>query len=128
IVRTEGLFQDLGEVSLFGGNFAPGGWALANGQLIPINQNEALFTQLGTTYGGDGQTTFALPNLQSRVPIGPGQGRIIGDTAGVEQVQLNVSNLPAHTHTLPGGGTTGSTGSGLPYTNMQPSLAMNYLV
>lgn len=133
IVRTEGVFQDLGEVTLFAGNFAPGGWTFANGQLLPIAQNDALFSMLGTTYGGDGETTFGVPNLQSRVPIGQGQGpgltnRTIGETTGTEQVQLTVSNLPAHNHTLPGGGTTGSTGSGLPYTNMQPSLAMNYLV
>jgi microcystin-dependent protein len=133
IMRTEGVFQDLGEVTLFAGNFAPGGWTFANGQLLPIAQNDALFSMLGTTYGGDGQTTFAVPNLQSRVPIGQGQGpgltnRIIGDTTGVEQVQLTVANLPPHVHSLPGGGTTASTGSGLPYTNMQPSLAMNYLV
>lgn len=133
IMRTEGVFQDLGEVTLFAGNFAPAGWTFANGQLLPISQNDALFSMLGTTYGGDGQTSFAVPNLQSRVPIGQGQGpgltpRTIGETAGVEQVQLTVGNLPAHTHTLPGGGTTGSTGSGLPYTNMQPALAMNYLV
>ena len=133
IVRTEGIFQDLGEVTLFAGNFAPAGWTFANGQLLPISQNDALFSMLGTTYGGDGQTTFAVPDLRSRVPIGQGQGfgltpRTIGDTTGVERVQLTVSNLPAHSHTLPGGGTTGVTGSGLPYTNMQPSLAMNYLV
>ena len=133
IVRTEGIFQDLGEVTLFAGNFAPAGWTFANGQLLQINQNDALFSMLGTTYGGDGQSTFALPDLRSHVPIGQGQGfgltpRTIGDTTGLERVRLTVSNLPAHAHTLPGGGTTGVTGSGLPYTNMQPSLAMNYLV
>src|SRR5581483_5150566 len=133
IVRTAGTPQDLGEISLFAGNFAPAGWAFADGQIVPIAQNDPLFTLIGTTYGGDGESTFGLPDLQSRVPIGQGAGpgltnRVIGDATGVDRVQLTVSNLPAHNHTLPGGGTTGNTGSGLPYTNMQPSLALNYMI
>lgn len=95
----------LGELRLFGGNFAPQGWALCNGQLLPINQNQALFSILGTTYGGDGRTTFALPDLRGRVPTHQGQGSglspyVIGETLGVESVTLNVNQMPAHQHTV----------------------------
>ncbi len=94
----------LGQILMVGFNFAPIGWALCNGQLLPISQNTALFSLLGTTYGGDGRTTFALPNLQGRVPIHQGESsgtsnRVIGTSAGVEDVTLLVNNLPAHTHT-----------------------------
>jgi len=95
----------LGEIRMFGFNFAPQGWAFCNGQLLPISQNTALFSLLGTTYGGDGQTTFALPDLQSRVPIHQGQGAglsfyQLGQKAGVEQVSLSIGQLPAHSHSL----------------------------
>lgn len=88
---------------MFGGNFAPNGWAFCAGQLMPISENEALFTLIGTTYGGDGQETFALPNLQSRVPIhqgtGPtGQTYIIGEMAGTETETLTGQQIPVHTH------------------------------
>src|SRR5258707_448 len=88
---------------MFGGNFAPNGWALCAGQLLPIDQNTALFSLLGTTYGGDGVQTFALPNLQSRFPVHQGQGpgltnRVIGELAGVENVTLISSQMPQHTH------------------------------
>ena len=123
----------VGEVVPFAGNFAPGGWALADGQLIPINQNTALFSILGTTYGGDGITDFALPDLRGRSVIGAGQGpgltnRNLGETTGVAQMSLTDAEMPAHTHTLPGGGVTGSEGGNQPYTNMKPSLAMNFSV
>jgi microcystin-dependent protein len=93
----------LGELRLVGFNFAPVGWALANGQLLSIAQNTALFSLLGTTYGGDGRTTFALPDLRGRVPMHQGQGVglqpiIIGETLGSDSVTLAVSNLPAHSH------------------------------
>ncbi|HEY3044525.1 MAG TPA: tail fiber protein [Vicinamibacterales bacterium] len=91
------------EIRLFGFNFAPKGWAMCNGQLLPISQNTALFSLLGTTYGGDGKSTFALPNLQSRVPMGTGQGqgltlRDLGETGGTETVTLLISQMPVHTH------------------------------
>jgi microcystin-dependent protein len=164
----------IGTIILFAGNFAPRGWALCNGQILSIAQNTALFSILGTTYGGDGQTTFALPNLQSRVPIGAGQGPglsgyELGEQAGAETVTLTVSEMPAHNHVVevstsaadsatasnkflantnglfgsdpvtvntyngnPGGtlagGSISVTGSSLPHTNIQPSLAMNYII
>ena len=103
----------LGEIMMFAGNFAPRGFAFCNGQLLPIDQNNALFALIGTTYGGDGQTTFALPNLQSRVPIHIGQGpglpnHVIGQNGGVEQVTLLAANLPSHTHQVMCTSNTGS--------------------
>src|SRR3954467_10025114 len=94
----------IGEVRMFGGNFAPRGWAFCNGQLLSISQNTALFSLLGTTYGGNGQTTFALPNLQGRVPMHVGQGpgltnRTQGEVAGTETHTLNANEMPVHTHT-----------------------------
>ena len=89
----------LGEIRMFGGNFAPVGWAFCNGQLMPISQNDALFSLIGTTYGGDGQTTFGLPNLQSRIPIHQGSGFTIGQMGGAEQVTLTVQQIPSHAHT-----------------------------
>ena len=93
----------LGEIMLFGGNFAPRGWALCNGQLLPINQNQALFSLLGTMYGGNGQTTFALPNLQGRLPIHFGQGpgltlRTQGEVGGAYAHTLAIFEMPAHAH------------------------------
>jgi microcystin-dependent protein len=95
--------QYIGQILMVGFNFAPVGWALCNGQLLSIAQNTALFSLLGTTYGGDGIQTFALPNLQSRVPIHQGQGTglspyVIGQAGGTENVSLQVNNLPAHNH------------------------------
>lgn len=95
----------LGEIRMFAGNFAPYGWAFCQGQLLPISQNTALFSLLGTTYGGDGTTTFALPDLRGRVPVGFGQGpglsnRVIGQQFGTETVTLTTSQMPAHSHTV----------------------------
>jgi microcystin-dependent protein len=90
----------LGELKLVSFNFPPKGWAMCNGQLMPINQNQALFSLLGTTYGGDGRVTFALPDLQGRAPLHQGGGVVLGQSAGAETVTLNSSQLPTHTHTL----------------------------
>src|SRR5215467_6849144 len=88
----------IGEIRMFAGNFAPAGWAFCNGAIIPIDQNDALFNLIGTTYGGDGQTTFALPNLQSRLPVHVGPGFALGQSGGVETVTLTTSQIPAHSH------------------------------
>ncbi|WP_281225702.1 phage tail protein [Flavobacterium aquiphilum] len=170
----------IGIVKLFAGNFAPKGWALCNGQILPISQNVALFSILGTTYGGDGQSTFALPNLQGAVPLGAGtrngETYDLGEAAGTPSTSILTSNLPAHAHTGPGtiavantnstasipttgssiaipgsvisrvftptlgfatstpnvnlatSITTGTTGSNIPISIMQPYLAMNYII
>ena len=88
----------IGEIRMFAGNFPPNGWAFCNGALLAIDQNDALFNLIGTTYGGDGQTTFALPDLQSRVPVHVGPGFALGQQAGVETVTLTTSQIPAHSH------------------------------
>jgi len=95
----------VGEVSMFAGNFAPRGWAFCNGQLLPISQNTALFSLLGTTFGGDGRTTFGLPDLQGRAPMHPGRGpgltdRRLGQTGGAETVTLGAGQTSPHTHSL----------------------------
>jgi microcystin-dependent protein len=90
----------VGEIRMFAGNFAPAGWMLCQGQLLPISENETLFQLIGTTYGGDGQSTFALPNLQSRVPIHWGNGFQLAETGGVESVTLTVNQMAAHGHPL----------------------------
>src|SRR3954469_1034175 len=90
----------LSEIKVVSFNFPPKGWALCNGQLLPINQNQALFALLGTTYGGNGQTNFALPNLRGRVPIHEGSGFALGEAAGSTSVTLNISQMPTHVHTL----------------------------
>ncbi|HXZ29371.1 MAG TPA: tail fiber protein [Terriglobales bacterium] len=88
----------LSEIKIISFNFAPKGWALCNGQILPINQNQALFALLGTTYGGNGQTNFALPNLQGRVPVHMGSGFTLGQVGGEAAHTLIISELPAHTH------------------------------
>jgi len=90
----------LSEIRIFSFNFAPKGWALCNGQSLPISQNQALFSLLGTTYGGNGQTTFNLPNLRGRAPISFGSGFTLGEAAGSSSVTLNIQQLPTHPHTL----------------------------
>lgn len=97
--------QFIGEIRIFAGNFAPTGWALCAGQLLPISQNTALFSLLGTYYGGDGKSTFALPDLQGSVPVHQGQGpglseRYLGEASGAPDVTLLLSETPAHTHAL----------------------------
>jgi microcystin-dependent protein len=106
--------QYLGEIRMFAGNFAPYGWALCNGQTLAISQNTALFSLIGTYYGGDGVTTFQLPNLQSRVPLHQGQGTglspyIIGQNGGNESVTLTTQQMPQHNHTV---GTFNGPGNG----------------
>lgn len=164
----------IGEIRIFAGNFAPKGWALCNGQLMAISQNTALFSILGVQYGGDGKTTFALPNLMGRTAIGQGAGpgltpRSVGEAVGSQVVSLLASQMPMHAHTPMGyskkgstsdptnavwgeysvggrGGQTpvplfaatpdaqmspvalNSTGGGQPHNNMQPFLAMNYII
>lgn len=109
------LAQDcfIGEVKWFGGNFAPLGWAISEGQLLPISQNSALFSVLGTYYGGDGRTTFGLPDLRGRSPLGRGQGpglanRRIGEKGGQERHQLTVQEIPAHSHQARGANVKGT--------------------
>lgn len=98
----------IGEIRMFGGSFAPVGWALCQGQTIPISQNDTLFNLIGTTYGGDGQNTFDLPDLQGRVPVHQGQGPgisqqyIIGQEAGVESVTVTTNQMPRHNHSFTG--------------------------
>lgn len=119
----------LGEIRMFAGNFAIKNWAMCNGQVLSISQNTALFSILGTTYGGNGQTTFALPDLQGRVPVHQGQGPglspyVLGQKSGVEGVSLNANQMPSHTHAFtpqasnasgaasrPGGGYLANSGS-----------------
>ena len=161
----------LGQVMLFAGTYAPIGWMFCQGQLLPISEYEALFTILGTTYGGDGQTTFALPNLSGRVAVSAGTGPglpnwALGQTGGAETATMTQSNMPAHNHALlassqngeamnpqganlAGFGTSlpptgayssstanttlsaralGSAGSNQPFSIIQPSLALNYII
>jgi microcystin-dependent protein len=106
----------LGQVKLFAGNFAPQGWHDCDGSLLPISENTALFALIGTTYGGDGQTTFALPDLRGRAAIGVGQGPglssyVLGETGGQENVTLTVNQLPSHAHTLQATSALGSSAS-----------------
>jgi microcystin-dependent protein len=119
----------IGEIRMFGGNFAPRGWAFCNGQMLSIAQNTALFSLLGTMYGGDGRTTFALPDMRGRAPIHQGQGpglsqRPIGAKGGTEKVLLSVANLPSHTHLAranSAGATQPSPAGNVPATTPGPS-------
>jgi microcystin-dependent protein len=88
----------VGEIRMFAGNFAPAGWMFCEGQLLPISENETLFVLIGTTYGGDGESTFALPDLRGRLPIHQGNGFILAATGGAEQITLTVNQIPAHSH------------------------------
>ena len=90
----------VGEIRMFAGNFAPAGWMFCEGQLLPISENETLFNLIGTTYGGDGQSTFALPDLRGRIPIHQGNGFILAETGGAEEITLTVNQIPAHGHPL----------------------------
>ena len=132
----------VGEIRIFAGNFPPSGWAFCNGQQLPISENETLFQLIGTTYGGDGQSTFRLPNLQSRVPVhmgtNPSTGSTfqLGQTAGVESVTLTTQQIPVHKHAAVGAAVTGdqtSLDNALPansvtitpYLNSSPDAAFN---
>lgn len=90
----------MGEIRIFAGSFAPAGWAFCEGQLLPISEYDSLFLLIGTTYGGDGETTFALPDLRGRLPVHMGDGFVLAETGGVETVTLTVSQIPAHSHPL----------------------------
>lgn len=90
----------VGEVRMFAGNFAPAGWMFCEGQLLPISENETLFNLIGTTYGGDGESTFALPDLRGRLPIHQGNGFVLAETGGAEEITLTVNQIAAHTHPL----------------------------
>ena len=92
----------VGEIRMFAGNFAPAGWMFCEGQLLPISENETLFQLIGTTYGGDGESTFALPDLRGRIPLHQGNGFILAETGGAEEITLTVNQIPAHTHPLLG--------------------------
>ena len=156
----------IGQITMFAGTFAPRNWAFCDGQLLPISGNSALFSLLGTTYGGDGRTTFQLPDLRGRVPMHAGSGpgltnRTQGEKSGWESMTLNVNQIPAHNHAPqadnafgdakePGGhlpamaddgernyssaganttmGSTANTGGGQSHTNMQPYLAIRYII
>jgi microcystin-dependent protein len=127
----------VGEIRMFAGNFAPAGWMFCDGQLLPIADNETLFDLIGTTYGGDGQSTFALPDLRGRVPVHFGNGFTLAETGGAETVTLTTSQIPAHTHDLLGttaNGTSPNPGGNLlaqsaatiqPYTVESTTLNMN---
>lgn len=106
----------VGEIRMFAGNFAPAGWMFCEGQLLPISENETLFQLIGTTYGGDGESTFALPDLRGRIPIHQGNGFILAETGGAEEITLTVSQIPAHSH--PELASTGTPQSSNPQSNV----------
>jgi microcystin-dependent protein len=110
----------LSEIRIMSFGFAPKGWALCNGQLLPINQNQALFALLGTTYGGNGQTTFGLPNLQGMTPIHTGNGFTLGQTSGQQAHTLTPGELPTHVHALQASKTTGD--APVPFSNNQGNV------
>lgn len=160
----------IAEIRIFAGNFAPRSWAFCNGQLLPVSQNTALFSLIGTTYGGDGRTTTALPNMEGRAPMHPGRGpgltsRRLGQKTGTETVTLTEAQIPNHTHGMNADGSTGgplggganasnpvgnylgasvkysnsttnqvsmhsvtNTGGSQSHNNMQPYLAINYII
>jgi microcystin-dependent protein len=106
----------VGEIRMFAGNFAPAGWMFCEGQLLPISENETLFQLIGTTYGGDGESTFALPDLRGRIPIHQGSGFILAETGGAEEITLTVQQIAAHSHPLLG--TTSLTNDTSPANNV----------
>jgi microcystin-dependent protein len=99
----------VGEIRMFAGNFAPAGWMFCEGQLLPISENETLFQLIGTTYGGDGESTFALPDLRGRIPLHQGNGFIPAEAGGAEEITLTVQQIPAHTHAVLGTGNLATT-------------------
>jgi microcystin-dependent protein len=125
IITTDGLFQDIGHIGWFAGNFAPVGHLFADGSLLSISQYATLFTLIGTTYGGDGQNTFALPDLRGRITVDDGSTHPIGSKFGSEGITLTMANLPSHTHSIPNS-VTGASGGGQGFSNLQPSIALSY--
>jgi microcystin-dependent protein len=128
----------VGEIRMFAGNFAPAGWMFCEGQALPISENETLFQLIGTTYGGDGESTFALPDLRGRLPVHQGNSFILAQAAGVEQVTLTVNQIPAHSHPLlaslnitssptPTNNLIGKSGSIDAFINAQPTDALSPL-
>jgi len=126
----------VGEIRMFAGNFAPAGWMFCEGQLLPISENETLFQLIGTTYGGDGESTFALPDLRGRIPIHQGNGFILAETGGAEEITLTVNQIPAHTHPFlaasslgnngnVGGNLTSNSNGALPYIEDAPTVNMS---
>jgi microcystin-dependent protein len=126
----------VGEIRMFAGNFAPAGWMFCEGQLLPISENETLFQLIGTTYGGDGESTFALPDLRGRIPIHQGNGFTLAETGGAEEITLTVNQIPAHSHPFlaavitgdsisPGGKVPSSSFNVRPYINDVPSGNFN---
>jgi len=121
---------------MFGGNFAPAGWMFCEGQLLPISEYETLFNLIGTTYGGDGQSTFALPDLRGRLPMHQGNGFTLAETGGVESVALSTSQIPSHSHTPVGSASGGSSspsgntfgGGQQVFSSGAPSIAMSPLM
>ncbi|MFA5328470.1 MAG: tail fiber protein [Prolixibacteraceae bacterium] len=105
----------VGEIRMFGGNFAPAGWMFCEGQLLAISENETLFQLIGTTYGGDGQSTFALPDLRGRIPIHQGNGFILADTGGAEEITLTINQVPNHGHAAMASSDSGNSSSGGTY-------------
>src|ERR1700759_3805568 len=99
----------VGEIRIFAGNFAPAGWMFCEGQLLPISENETLFQLIGTTYGGDGESTFALPDLRGRLPMHQGNGFILAETGGAEEITLSTTQIPIHNHAMVASGGQGST-------------------
>jgi microcystin-dependent protein len=110
----------VGEIRMFAGNFAPAGWMFCEGQLLPISENETLFNLIGTTYGGDGQSTFALPDLRGRLPIHFGNGFTLAETGGAETITLTVPQIPAHSHPMLA--TRNSASGTAPSTSVLPGL------
>jgi microcystin-dependent protein len=126
----------VGEIRMFAGNFAPAGWMFCEGQLLPISENETLFQLIGTTYGGDGESTFALPDLRGRIPIHQGNGFILAETGGAEEITLTVSQIPSHGHPMlastdsnttpnPANNLLGATSTATPYFSAVPNLALS---
>lgn len=141
----------VGEIRMFAGNFAPAGWQFCDGQTLPISEFETLFQLIGTTYGGDGQSTFALPDLRGRAPIHQGNGYVLAQTGGVEQVTLTINQIPAHGYTAadewqdtnrpaalargsalatPAGGNPDGAvvGGSQPHENRSPYLAVSFII
>ncbi len=124
----------VGEIRMFAGNFAPLGWAFCDGAVLPISQNTALFSLIGTTYGGDGQNTFALPDLRGRLPMHAGNGFTLGQAGGAESVSLTTNQIPAHTHapaastapasTVSPAGGVWAAGSAPQFSTAAPTVAM----